>query len=106
MLKPDDIASAKEHFDVLAILFFLATAALLSVCIYILRQHNQSDSKTIAEVEKHASDIIRLQEQTKQIDKMAGTVDRHCKDIARLYTGVGKMMTAYNSKHPGENLEV
>lgn len=106
MLKPDDIASAKEHFDVLAIMFFLATAALLSVCLYIIRQHNNNDSKTIAEVEKHASDIIRLQEQCKQVDKTAGTVDQHGKQIARLYTGVGKMMTAYNSKHPGENLEV
>lgn len=106
MLKPNDIASAKEHFDVLAILFFLATAALLSACLYIMRQHNQSDSKTIAEVEKHAADIIRLQEQCKQVDRTASTVDRQGKDIARLYTGVGKMMTAYNSKHPGENLEV
>ncbi len=106
MLKPDDIASAKEHFDVLAILFFLATAALLSACLYIMRQHNQSDSKTIAEVEKHAADIIRLQEQCKQVDRTASTVDRQGKDIARLYTGVGKIMAAHNVNHPGQNLEV
>lgn len=106
MVSPSDISSAKEHFDVVAVMLVLAAAALLSVCLYIIRQHNNSDSKTISEVEKHAADLIRLQEQCKQVDKTADTVDQHGKHIARLYTGVGKMMTAYNSKHPGENLEV
>jgi hypothetical protein len=106
MLSPNTIESAKEHYDVVALLLFLAVSGLLGVCIYIVRQHNQTESKTISEVEKHASEIIRLQEQCKQVDKTAAAVDQQGKYIARLFTGVGKMMTAYNSKHPGENLEV
>lgn len=106
MLSPNTIESAKEHYDVVALLLFLAVSGLLGVCIYIVRQHNQTESKTISEVEKHASEIIRLQEQCKQVDKTASTVDQHGKQIARLYTGVGKIMAAHNVNHPGQNLEV
>lgn len=106
MPSPADISSAKEHFDVLSVLFFLTAAALLGVCLYIIKEHNQSGQKTIAEVEKNADDIIRLQEQGKQGEKVAATVDDHTKQIARLYTGVGKIMSAHNVNHQGQNLEL
>lgn len=106
MVSPSDISSTKEHFDVLVVLLVLAAAGLLSVCLYIVRQHNQNEFKTIAEVEKNSDDIIRLQEQCKQVDKTAEAVDRHTKEIARLYTGVGKIMSAHSVNHPGQNLEL
>lgn len=106
MLTPNDIGSAREHFDVVAVLFFITAAGLLGVCIYIINQHNKNDDKTVAVLEKHSADIIKLQEQAKQIDKTEKDVDQHTTNIARLFTGLGKMMTAYNSKHPGEKLEL
>lgn len=106
MLSPSTINSAKEHFDVVAALLFLAVAGLLGACLYIVRQHNQTESKTIAEVEKNSEEIIRLQEQGKQSEKTAAKVDQHTKEIARLYTGVGKIMSAHNVNHQGQNLEL
>lgn len=106
MLSPNDISSMKEHFDVLATLFFLSAAGLLSVCLYIISQHNKTESKTIAEVENSAKEIIILKEQAKKSDKTAETVEQQGKQIARLYTGVGKIMSAHNVNHPGQNLEI
>jgi hypothetical protein len=106
MLSPTAIDSAKEHFDVVVLLLFLSATGLLSVCLYIIRQYNNTESKTIAEVEKNSNDIIRLMEFIKQYEKTASTVDQHTKDIARLYTGLGKVVSAHSVNHPGQNVVI
>lgn len=106
MVSPSDIASAKEHFDVVATLFLLTAAGLLGCCIWIFRQHDSNNSKTVEAVEKNSDDIITLQNQAKQSEKTAELVEQHGKQIARLYTGVGKIMASHNINHPGQNLEI
>lgn len=101
-----DISSAKEHFDVVSTLLSLSAAGLFGACLYIIRQHNQSDSKTITAVEKMHEEVTVLKEQSKQSDKTSEVVDQHTKQIARLYTGVGKIMAAHNINHQGQNLEL
>lgn len=75
MASPADFASAKEHFDLVVMLLLLALAGLMSCALYIFRQMNKTASAT------------------------AEITERHTKEIARLYTCIGKICTAHNINH-------
>lgn len=75
MVSPADVASTKEHFDVVVTLLLLALAGLLSCALYIFHSMNKVAANT------------------------AAVVERHTKEIARVYTCMGKICTAHNINH-------
>lgn len=75
MPSPSDFATAKEHFDIVVTLLLLALAGLLSCALYIFHQMNRTAAAT------------------------AAIAERHTKEIARIYTCLGKILTAHNINH-------
>ena len=106
MFSPADVSSAKEHVDVVLVLLAGSLGALLSACLYIIKTHRDNDAKTDLLVEQHDKDIARLKEKSEQCEKTTATVEKHTKDIARAYTALGKVVTAHQINHPGQNIEL
>ena len=75
MPNPADIVSAKEHFDIVVTLLLLSLAGLLGCALYIFHQMNRTAAAT------------------------AAITERHTREIARLYTCFGKIVTAHNINH-------
>lgn len=75
MASPADLASAKEHFDIVVTLLLVTLAGLLGCLLYIFRQMNNTAASNTAIAERHTT------------------------EIARLYTCMGKLLTAHNINH-------
>ena len=75
MASPADLASAKEHFDIVVTLLLVALAGLMSCVLYIFNQMNKVQANNTA------------------------VAERHTKEIARLHTCLGKIITAHNINH-------
>lgn len=75
MASPADLASAREHFDIVVTLLLLSLGGLMACALYIFHQMNKIATDT------------------------AAVVERHTKEIARVYTCLGKICTAHNINH-------
>ena len=75
MASPADIASFREHFDVIVTLLFLSLSALIACALYIFNTINKNAANALV------------------------VVERHTKEIARVYTCLGKICTAHNINH-------
>jgi len=80
MIAPSELSSLKEHFDIIVALLLVCSAGLLATALYIFNQINKTASSTLV------------------------IVERHTKEIARVYTCLGKICTAHNINH-GQDLE-
>jgi hypothetical protein len=70
-----ELASAKEHLDIIVTLLLSSLGALMSCVLYIFHQMNKTAADTIL------------------------VVERHTKEIANLHTCVSKICTAHNINH-------